>query len=223
MKYIPIILSEVCIIIYYFFRFGEGFMSDTIISIILAAAAILGPIVTIIISKISLSQKLGSFDDKSLKSVIDDDLIKGAIGFYGGETSKSLSEQHEKIIDELTRREKMLSKKIKTLNANSKEIYKTAEAVNFILEDWVNIKSEHTMLLNKVNELTQRLNNEKEKNVDLVKCLGNIKQENASLCKENELLREMNSVAHSPDPYLNFLEEIEGGDREETDEDELEL
>lgn len=217
MIYIPIILSEVCIIIYYFFRFGESFMLDTIISIILAAAAIIGPIVTIIISKISISKKLGSFDDKSLKSVIDDDLLKGAIGFYGGETSKSLSEQHEKIIDELTRREKMISKKIKSLNANSKEIYETAKSVNFILEDWVNLKSEHTMLLTKVNELTQRLNHEKEKNADLIKCLGNIKHENASLCKENELLREMNS-----DTYLNFQEEVEGGDREE-DEDELEL
>ena len=190
-------------------------MLDTIISIILAAAAIIGPIVTIIISKISISKKFGSFDDKSLKSVIDDDLLKGAIGFYGGETSKSLSEQHEKIIDELTRREKMISKKIKSLNANSKEIYETAKSVNFILEDWVNLKSEHTMLLTKVNELTQRLNHEKEKNADLIKCLGNIKHENASLCKENELLREMNS-----DTYLNFQEEVEGGDREE---DELEL
>ena len=111
----------------------------------------------------------------------------------------------------------MISKKIKSLNANSKEIYETAKSVNFILEDWVNLKSEHTMLLTKVNELTQRLNHEKEKNADLIKCLGNIKHENASLCKENELLREMNS-----DTYLNFQEEMEGGDREE-DEDELEL
>lgn len=84
-------------------------------------------------SLINLSKKLGNFDEKTLKCVIDEDIIKKAIGFHGGESGKSLSEQHEKIICELNKRDKALNKKLKSLNADSQKIYETA--VNMLTEN----------------------------------------------------------------------------------------
>ena len=110
---------------------------------------------------------------------------------------------------------KDLSKKIKSLNANSK----------------------------KVIELTDQLNAEKEKNSRLAKSLADIEQENEALRKKNnELIRrcenlsdkstdifatEMEGFRHGRSILiekrnLNFRTEMEGGD-EEIDQDEFEL
>ncbi len=231
MIYIPIIFSEICVIICYLLRIGEYSMLETVLSIVLAAAAILGPIATIIIASINLSKKLGNFDEKTLKCVIDEDIIKNAIGFHGGESGKSLSEQHEKIICELNKRDKAISKKLKSLNADSKKIYETAKDVNLIMEDWLDLKSEHDMLTNKVIELTDCLNAEKENSSQLAKALADTKQENELLReKNNELIRQYENlsdkltelISYERSPGLNFQTEMEGGD-EEIDEDELEL
>ena len=113
MIYIPVIISELFIFTYWILNIGGNSMSDHTLNIILAVAAIIGPIITLIIARKSqisknteeikkLARQLGANDKETLQSELNRkyDTIMADMG-RGDKCS--LTMQHDEICNQINK------------------------------------------------------------------------------------------------------------------------
>ena len=173
MEYIPLVVYYVIIFVPNIIskiNTGEFIMDDNIYGIITTVAAVLTPIVTLVVGMKKISgkiDKLGNFEEKPLKAIIEDDLIKCTLdnelmqkklGIYSNNPDDSLSKQHEKILHELVKREEKINEELNRLGEEPTKAYETSKAVSTIIDDWVSLKNEQERLLRENKRIVEQNN-----------------------------------------------------------------
>jgi len=181
MTYIPIIISETFIFLYWIINSGGKIMSDSILNIILAAAAIIGPIITYILSRKSqitknteaiqtLARQLGVNDKETFHSEFTKQ-YKTIIGNIGRGDKATLTVQHDEINKTLEKGFSQIYMRYEKEDESYRQF--TAQQLD-IKEALDNFSKDYT----KVISLNKRLYSE---NIRL-------KDENSNLLKRNQEL-----------------------------------
>lgn len=149
MIYIPVIISEVFIFTYWILNIGGNSMSDHTLNIILAVAAIIGPILTFILSRKSqisknteeiknLARQLGVNDEKTFHAEFSEqyNTILGEFKNSIGKTAndKALTGQHndilkviEKDFEKINTRYEKEDESYRSFTAKQKDIKETID------------------------------------------------------------------------------------------------
>ena len=184
MTYIPIIISETFIFLYWIINSGGKIMSDSTLNIILAAAAIIGPIITFILSRKSqisknteaiqrLARQLGVNDDITFHKEFTEQ-YETIIGNIGRGDKSTLTAQHDdlrnmlqKEIDVAERRYTEEEKRIRNFTAEQHNMAETIEDFKLFIESWQRLTSDMNDLNYQICRLEQENEELREKNKEL--------------------------------------------------------
>lgn len=187
MIYIPVIISEVFIFTYWILNIGGNSMSDHTLNIILAVAAIIGPILTFILSRKSqisknteeiknLARQLGVNDEKTFHAEFSEQYSTIITNIGKSPDDRTLTGQHNDILkvieqdfEKINSRYEKEDKSYRSFTMQQKDIKETLD--NFS-KDYAKVIAHNQKLYYENCELREKYDNVLEENQELKSQLG---------------------------------------------------